>query len=179
MSSGVGDGCSTDGEGAASTVGLAIGSFSGLCSATWSNRGLITKKNAAARAPPLSNRNTSTPAMIQGNFDFFFAATGAAGNGADAAAACGGNEADVTGGGNGADVCCGAGVCGGKGCETCGGGGGAASAGGAATGGGGGGGAGAGGAGAGGAGGEMSAVFGAPVGFPVGPVFRGRATVAG
>ena len=97
--------------------------------------------------------------MIHGNFDFF-CATGAAGNGADVggAYACGSE----------AEVCCTAGT-GGNGCEVC-----------AAGGGGGGGGVHCGGGGGGGGSGfAMSAVFGALVGAPVGPVFRGSATVAG
>lgn len=161
--SGVGEGCSADGEGAASTVGLATGSFSGRRSAIWSNRGWITKKNAPASTPPPSNKKRSTPPMIQGTFDFGFA-TGGAGNGADVAGACCGRGADVARAvcvGKDCDTCCG----GGGGGDTCAGGGGETGGGGGAC--------------AGGAAFEMSAVFGAAGGIPVGPVFRGSATVAG
>ena len=143
---------------------FSIGRTGFLSAAIWSNFGFTTKKNKPANTPPLNNRNMSTPAMMYGIFDFFFATGG--GNGADGAGA------ETGGGGCGATTSPVVRVCA---CPTAGGGGGGG--GGAAvtgvTGGGGGG-----GGDAGGAGREMSDVFGAvePV---VGPVLRGKATVAG
>ena len=132
-----------------------------LCSpAIWSKRGFTKAKNTPANAPPLSKRNSRTPAMIHGTFDFFFA-TGGGGNGAEGAA---GNGAEVaaTGGATTSPVV--------RVGSTTGGGGG----GGGVTGGGGGGGGGV-------AGLEMSDVSGdALAGLVVGPVLRGgNATVAG
>ena len=114
------------------------------------------------------------PAIIQGRFDFFFA-TG------------GGNGADVRGCSTAGPVCAGAagatGTAAAGATYSAGGGGGGAAAAGGGGGGGGGGGAAAGGCGgaAGGCCAGNSAVSGAPVvvGCPVGPVFRGNATVAG
>ena len=155
---GDGDGVSTEGTG----VGVLAFVFSTgrtgfLSEAIWSSFGFTTKKNKPAKAPPLSRRKISTPAMMYGIFDFFFATGG--GNGADGAGA------DTGGGGCGVTTspvvrCCG--------CSTTGGGGGGGVG---VTGGGGGG-------DAGGAGREMSEVFGA-VELVVGPVLRGNATVAG
>src|SRR6185369_8703319 len=140
--SGTGVGCSTDAAGVGVlTFTFSTGRVGFLSAAIWSKRGFTTKKNKPARAPPPSSRNSSTPAMIHGSFDFFFA-TGCGGNGVDGAGC--GNGADgaaaTTGGGGGATTspvvrCCG--------CSTAGGGGGAG-----VTGGGGG-----------GAGREMSDVF--------------------
>ena len=66
-------------------VGVGSTTIRGLRSAAISsNRGFTTRKNAAATAPPPSNRNARMPAMIHGSFDFFFAATG----GKDAEGAC-------------------------------------------------------------------------------------------
>src|SRR5205085_2558225 len=59
----------------------------------WSNRGLTTKKNTPASAPPPRSKSTRIPAIIQGSFDFFFATGG--GNGVEGA----GNGADGTAGG--------------------------------------------------------------------------------
>src|SRR5205085_7548750 len=159
--SGAGDG---DGD-CISTVLAGVGTAtlafslcrSGVRSAViWSNRGLTTKKNTPASAPPPRSKNTRMPAMIHGSFDFFFATGG--GNGAEGA----GNGADGTTGG----ACGAAGVLispvvtrGGGAAEgvTAGGGGGVA----------------------GGVGLPMSDGFAPPAGAVVGPVLRGSATVAG
>jgi len=149
-------------------VGTATLAFSfcrsGVRSAViWSNRGLTTKKNTPASAPPPRSKNTRMPAMIHGSFDFFFATGG--GNGAEGA----GNGADGTTGG----ACGAAGVRispvvtrGGGGAEAVTGGGDGDTGGGA-------------GGVAGGVGLAMSAVFAPPAGAVVGPVLRGSATVAG
>src|SRR6185369_7145096 len=143
--SGTGVGCSTDAAGVGVlTFTFSTGRVGFLSAAIWSKRGFTTTKNKPARAPPPSSRNSSTPAMIQGTFDFFFA-TGCGGNGVDGAACGNGADSDgvaTTGGATTSPVV----RCGG--CSTGGGGG--------ATGGGGG-----------GTGREMSDVFGAD---PAGPV---------
>ena len=168
MSSGVGAG--VDASTVLDGVGTATFVFSGVrvgfrCAFISSNLGLTTKKNKPAKAPPPSKRNINTPAMIHGNFDFFFATGGSNGaDGATATAACGTAISPVAARGDSA-----AGVGG---------------AGGGVTGGGGGGGGGAtdcgGGAGGGVAGFEISEVLGfVGVGPVVGPVLRGSATVAG
>ena len=148
-----------DGVGTATFV-FSIGRFGLCCAFISSNLGLTTKKKRAAKAPAPSKRNTSTPAMINGSFDFFFAT---AGNGADGAtAACAGAAISpvVARGGSAAGVGgAGGGVTGGGG-----GGGGATYCGGAA----------------GGGVAEISEVLGVDeVGPVVGPVLRGSATVAG
>ena len=156
---GDGDGVSTDGAGVGVLAFVFSTGLTGFRSAAiWSSFGFTTKKNKPASAPPLSKRKISTPAMMYGIFDFFFATGG--GNGADGAGA------ETVGGGCGATTspvvrCCG--------CSTTGGG---AGGGGGVTGGGGGG-------GDGGAGREMSEVFADVVALVVGPVLRGKATVAG
>ena len=113
--------------------------------------GFTTKKNTAAKAPPLNSRKTRTPAMINGIFDFFCATGG--GNGAEGAGCVAGTSTvdaaccDASGGGGGGGVT-----------DTGGGGGGGGAAGGLA----------------------ISEVLGEfPVGPVVGPVLRGSATVAG
>ena len=136
------------------TFVFSSGRFGFRCADISSNFGLITKKKTPARAPPPSNRNRSTPAMIHGSFDFF-CATG--GNGADGAeAGCGTAISPVVA--RDGSIAAGGGAGGGV----------------AATGGGGG-------AAGGGVGClPISEVFGvAPVGPVVGPVLRGSATVAG
>src|SRR6185369_15173799 len=93
--SGTGVGCSTDAAGVGVlTFTFSTGRVGFLSAAIWSKRGFTTKKNKPARAPPPSSRNSSTPAMIHGTFDFFFA-TGCGGNGVDGAGC--GNGADVAG----------------------------------------------------------------------------------
>ena len=168
-SAGVGDGASTEGTGVG-VLAFTLTGRSGFRSfAISSKRGLITKKNKPAKAPPLNNKKINTPAMINGAFDFFFAATGG-GNGAEGAGAATAGGGCMAGTsvvvGTGGSTAAGGGG-GGGGATHCGGGGGVA---------GGGGGAGGGGVGA----LPMSAVFGVdPVGPVVGPVLRGSATVAG
>ena len=151
------------------TFSIGRGGF--FSAAIWSKRGFTKTKNTPASAPPLSKRNSRTPAMIHGTFDFFFASAGG-GNGAD--------DVDGASAGNGADgevTTIGVGglaatspVVRSAGCSGTGGGGGGI------TGGGGGG-----GVGGGVAGREISDVAGdATVGPVVGPVLRGgNATVAG
>jgi len=91
--SSVGDGEGT-GDGAALTLVLTFvettGWFVFSCLAFISpRRGLTTKKKMAANAPPLINKNKTTPKMISGAFDFFFAGAAAAGAEAAGAAAVG------------------------------------------------------------------------------------------
>ena len=159
VAAGDGDGVSTEAVGVGVLISAGLLRF---CSAAISSSfGLTTKKNTAAKAPPLNNRKTRTPAMISGTFDFFFATGG--GNGVEGAD--GVEDAETHGSG------CAAGT------STVVGAGGGGGGGGAAVTGGGGGGGGVGGA----AGGfAMSEVFGLDsVGPVVGPVWRGSATVAG
>ena len=158
MSSGVGAGVDDSTE--AAGVGVLTFVFSpgrfGFRSADISSkRGLTTKKKTPAKIPPPKRRKISTPAMIHGIFDFFFA-TG--GNGAEGATAgCGAAISPVV-----ARIG-----------STAAGGGGAGGGGGVAATGGGGGGGGVGDL-------PMSEVLGGvPAGPVVGPVLRGNATVAG
>src|ERR1051325_559890 len=118
------------------------------------NLGFTTRKNTPANAPPPSNRNRRTPAMIQGSFDFFFGAAVAtagaacgAGKGVDGVGGVGGVTGGVVTPGLGNAMVCS--------CEYAGG-------------------AGGGGCGVAGAALPNPAVFG---GGPVGAVFLGRATV--
>ena len=84
MSSGVGDGASTELAGVGVLIfGFSVGRWIGRSAAIWTKRGLIMKMNAPSNTPPPIKRNRSTPAMIHGIFDFFCATEAGGGNGAE------------------------------------------------------------------------------------------------